>query len=64
MHALTAYQRYNQLRDGLLVDMTGETSVPGELFEAAAPLRLLSVACDQAARAAVTFQAARAAVTF
>ena len=56
MRALTACQRYEQLRDGLLVDMTGETSVPGEKpFEAAAPLRLLSVACDQAARAAVTF---------
>lgn len=51
-----ACQRYGQLRDKLLLEITGETRVSdGKLSEAAALLRMLSGAYDQAARAAATF---------
>lgn len=51
-----ACKRYGQLRDKLLLDITSEARVSEDkLSEAAALLRLLSGAYNQAARAAATF---------
>ncbi|WP_347266889.1 hypothetical protein [Paracoccus sp. (in: a-proteobacteria)] len=51
-----ACQRYGQLRDKLLLDIAAESRLSEDrLSEAAALLRMLSGAYDQAARAAATF---------
>ena len=51
-----ACKRYGQLRDKLLLDITSEARISEDkLSEAAALLRLLSGAYNQAARAAATF---------